>query len=806
MRSHSSRYSAVILFMDVLCVVFIAAGAYHHAHKVYLPEEYLRYPSFTLDGQTVSGEAEIEFLTSHYAEGDTVHLAGLPGGEEKTVRLVHFYSVSSMVLDLILVVLIFSVGMFVYLFRPREPASRAFHLVSTATAVATIGAKTMCVLGPWWLGSSLSFLFFAAYSMVPVLLLHFTLVFPESPAKDPSRFLILPYCAAVILSVWSSWMYLGAAGEHSVRLFQGAATVFMVQNTFFFLLFLFSVANTFRSFRRASSTAERKKLRWIFYGLFIGIAPFIFLWVLPIAIGIPPWISEDAFKIFLLVIPVTMAIAILKYGIMDIDLIINRSAVYGIVIGFGLLIYLGVVGLVAELVTPLTRGTSMTISALTAAALALLAEPARRRVQYFVDRSFFRIQYDFREAERHFTEESGECLTAQQVASLLVDAVGSLIPVERIGFFLFEDEKNLVRVLSQRNFEMLEKHGIHIDAGRLKFDMDIPIALEESIEPGVRYNVPDREVLQRWAVALIVPLRGREERPLGFLVLGRKMSGLRFTAEDVDLVRAMSAAAARTIERIGLQQKLLFEQAESQRLDELNKLKSYFVSSVSHDLKTPLTSIKMFAELLRTKKGLRKSETKEYLGIIEGESERLSRLINNVLDFAKIERGVKEYSFSTVELNSLVRDVLKLMHYQFTMLGCEVHEAFRVKECALRADRDALAEAFINLLSNALKYSHEPRKITVTVFKRNACAAIRVADNGIGVAPGDVGHLFDPFYRTEAGKQLGGGGAGLGLSIVKHIVDAHKGTIEVASTVGKGSTFTLLLPLLQSKAGRKRGR
>ncbi|MCK7528704.1 MAG: hypothetical protein MZV64_69675 [Ignavibacteriales bacterium] len=111
----------------------------------------------------------------------------------------------------------------------------------------------------------------------------------------------------------------------------------------------------------------------------------------------------------------------------------------------------------------------------------------------------------------------------------------------------------------------------------------------------------------------------------------------------------------------------MIERIESERLDELNRLKSYFISSVSHDMKTPLTSIKMFAELLQTSSEIKSEKSKEYLEIIEGESSRLSRLIDNVLDFSKIERGVKKYHFENIKLNDIVLRTLKLMQYQFKL-------------------------------------------------------------------------------------------------------------------------------------------
>jgi two-component system phosphate regulon sensor histidine kinase PhoR len=299
----------------------------------------------------------------------------------------------------------------------------------------------------------------------------------------------------------------------------------------------------------------------------------------------------------------------------------------------------------------------------------------------------------------------------------------------------------------------------------------------------------------RWGLAIVFPMQTNTGEILGFLALGPKKSGVRFLKEDADLLSAVTARAAGELNRIALQETLLLEHGEAQRLEELNRLKSYFVSSVSHDLKSPLTSIKMFAELLRTDPKISPDAAKEYLGIIEGESERLTRLINNVLDFSKIERGIKEYHFGGVDLNDAVTHVLTLMRYQCAMAHCRVETALADEPMAIRADGDAVIEALINLLANALKYSGDRKCISVRTFVRDeGLLAVSVEDKGFGIPSEDRQRIFEPFFRVKEGQRHGAGGIGLGLAIVKHIVDAHGGNIEVVSEVGKGTTFTLLFP------------
>ena len=137
---------------------------------------------------------------------------------------------------------------------------------------------------------------------------------------------------------------------------------------------------------------------------------------------------------------------------------------------------------------------------------------------------------------------------------------------------------------------------------------------------------------------------------------------------------------------------------------------SYYVSSVSHDLKTPLTSIKMFTEILKESSNIKSGNAGEYLDIIEGESDRLSRLINNVLNFAKIENGIKEYSFAKMDISECIEDVLKIMEYQFMMDNFKVDKSLQ-QNVFISADKDAVKEVLINLISNSIKYSPSVKSI-----------------------------------------------------------------------------------------------
>jgi signal transduction histidine kinase len=226
----------------------------------------------------------------------------------------------------------------------------------------------------------------------------------------------------------------------------------------------------------------------------------------------------------------------------------------------------------------------------------------------------------------------------------------------------------------------------------------------------------------------------------------------------------------------------------------LAEAKSTFVSNVSHELKTPLALIRLFAETLELGRVKNAEKAHEYHRIINSESRRLTQLINNILDFSKIEAGRKEYEFAQSDVAEVVEDVLKSYEYQITSAGFELTIDIAPDLPQVSIDRDAISQALLNLVNNAVKYSGDIKKISVRLRRRDGFVAIEVADHGIGIPRSEQEKIFEKFYRVSTGLVHDTKGSGLGLALVKHIVEAHKGKIQLESAPGRGSRFTILIP------------
>ena len=227
----------------------------------------------------------------------------------------------------------------------------------------------------------------------------------------------------------------------------------------------------------------------------------------------------------------------------------------------------------------------------------------------------------------------------------------------------------------------------------------------------------------------------------------------------------------------------------------LAELKSNFVASVSHDLKTPLALIQLFAETLELGRVRTPDRAQEYYRIINGESKKLTRLIENMLDFSRMEAGLRPYRMEPADLSELLTKVLARMETQFSQGHFIVAQKIEADLPRILADEGAAEQAIENLLANAMKYSGDAKRIEIEARRVNGHIVISVTDHGIGISRREQGRIFRKFYRVQ--RELGGGpqGTGLGLAIVDHTMRGHGGYVRVESEPALGSTFSLHFPI-----------
>jgi two-component system, OmpR family, phosphate regulon sensor histidine kinase PhoR len=267
------------------------------------------------------------------------------------------------------------------------------------------------------------------------------------------------------------------------------------------------------------------------------------------------------------------------------------------------------------------------------------------------------------------------------------------------------------------------------------------------------------------------------------------------TIDDLVRTRRLTTLTLLALLVVILGSGIVFLYRNIRREIQLSQAKSEFVSNVSHEIRTPLSLIGMFAETLDTGRVTSEEKKKEYYSIISKETIRLSKIVNRILNFSQMDANKKRFNFVPLQLNDLCRNILETYSFHFHEKGFEFYFEPAADLGLIMGDREAISEAIINLLDNAIKYSGERKHVTLRTGRDYNFRFVEVADKGIGIARRHHHEIFEQFFRAPTGDVHTTKGSGLGLTLVRKIMEAHHGHVTVDSTPGKGSTFRLKFPV-----------
>ncbi len=380
-------------------------------------------------------------------------------------------------------------------------------------------------------------------------------------------------------------------------------------------------------------------------------------------------------------------------------------------------------------------------------------------------------------------------ISRDHLIDFFIIKIKEVLPLEKMAVFVYSNASGKRKLLHKRGDaeDFIALSSISRENGSI-------LARKKAVQTEENMDFSEENLLVEEGLDLIIPLSFQTSDLAGFITFGKKMSGERFSRDDLELLCTMVGELTLNLERIKLQEEVIYERAEKEKLDELNRLKTEFISNVSHELRTPMSSIRGLTEVLQEGKIKDKVKQDELLGLMASESGRLSRFLHNIFDFGKIESQVKTYHFQRQELKPIIEEVVELFRPRLEKEGFLLKVNLPQSSIFLKMDRDAIKQALTNLLDNAIKYSSDNREIDIELIETKENVQIRVRDKGIGIAPEEQEKIFDKFYRHPEASKLEPEGVGLGLKITKHIMDAHQGEVGVESQPKKGSTFSLIFP------------
>jgi signal transduction histidine kinase len=740
-----------------------------------IPGELLPRAVVRADGFEVRDHVyDFNFVTARHRIGDPVDFVFNMDGREVVVRerLVSYYANETFpAVYLLTGIFGFIIGFVVLILRPEDPRARLFFWLCGAFSSAVM------ISGDWYgvQGQVLYIvpgaLFFFAYTLTPAFLLRFSLSF--APHGRTPGFPAL-WAVSLLFGAFYSAVLASSLLLPSVEIFR-FKKYFTLFRLYFLVVCVAAVALLLRYYRASASRERRDQIKWVFLGLVSGLGPFMLLYQLPRALDLPPPLGEEAASAFFVLLPFALAFAILKYKLMDIDLIINRSLVYSLLTMVTVGVYLLSVEGLKQLFTGPARPGRTWIPVGAAVIAAIAFAPARSRIQLLVDKAFFRRGYDYRRAVLGFNTAAGRAFSAGELMALFENALAEALPVERFGALVLEPGEGPPRIVVRK--------GLDDDAA-----VDLLTRLPGPGAPWVEETL----AAVGFEAALPVPLG--EGPASGWIFVGRKRSGLQFTDEDRELLKTLAVETASALRRIRLQEEVVYERASREKSEEVSRLKTEFISSVSHELRTPMTSLQTISQLLQSGKVEDASRRERLLELMAGECGRLGRFLHNVLDFGRIEQNAKHYEFRETDLKPLVVEVAEIVRSAASGDDLDLEVETPEGPVRVEADADSVRQALLNLADNAVKYSEGRKRVTVRLADAVDGAVISVSDRGIGIPAGDLENVFEAFFRSPAAVRHDPKGVGLGLKIVKHIMDAHGGTVRIASEPERGTVVTLKFP------------
>jgi two-component system, NtrC family, sensor kinase len=803
------------------------------------------------------------------------------------------------------------VGTFVYVRRRGEAATAHFYFLCLFWFLG-FGFSVTGELDSWdrtfnWI-DQVGLLFF------PPIFLHFALCFPaRQPIVRRHPWLLwalyLPSAVLFYLSVTAEAAFFSPL-EWGGRFFIGAETALdRIVPTFVAALSLLAFAGFVKSHRRARNLTTKKQTKWIVWGTGFGTLPFALLYAVPYLLGARPGLAGELSVVPLALIPLSFAYAIVKYRLMDVEILFKRGMVYTLATAAVGGLYLALFLASARYMVGDEHSTILAL--LSAMVVVLVFTPIKSRIQEGIDRLFYRERYDYRRALLAFSRDLNSHLDLDHLSSRLVERIGDTFQVEKVALLvpgsdgalriqagqrLAEDEWKEAKLSVESSLYGRLAHGEAVYFGELESD-----------------SSPTEDALGIKDLSYAIPCRSHE-KVVGVIFLGRRWDESSLSSEDMDLLTMLSGQAATALENARLYRSLeqkaeefaaLKEHSENtiesleagilvldlegrvvrwnralERLYGLGRAEAMgrefvalfpvelsktlestmgdrwwaraqtsgisrlnlgnlsgeekvvklqvapFVGSeeepkgtivifedvtlrveletrlqlkekmaslgllaagVAHEVNTPLTGISSFTQMLLDQTG-DDDPRSGLLAKIEKQTERASKIVNNLLNFARQGRA----TFVPVRINDVVRDVLSLLEHQLTRSRVKVRLELSDDVPELLGDENKLQQVFLNLILNAQDAMPSGGWLTIRTRSSDDEITASVSDTGTGIGQEDIKRIYDPFFST---KRAGASGTGLGLSITYGIIQEHSGHINVESSLGQGTSFQIRLPV-----------
>lgn len=452
---------------------------------------------------------------------------------------------------------------------------------------------------------------------------------------------------------------------------------------------------------------------------------------------------------------------------------------------------------------------------LTSTLFSFTLSPLRQGIQRFVDRHLFHIDVNHEEALRKYGERVIETLRLESLSELVAETLSSAMHANRTGLYLVQESK---REIGGHRLHLIKATG-DLPEGDFELHPDSVLArrLRESVIPLMQYEVdvqetfatlPDneRDMLQMLQVELLVPIH-TQKKLVGLIVLGDKGTGEAYSTFEIDWLEAFAAQTA-----VALENALLFEQIEGMsvsvmrlnadlelayaQLQEVDRLKSAFIGVITHEMRSPFVAAGFSVELLR--RYIDKGMTEDLGKQVDQLSQELGqgrRMIDNVISFATLLSKQGKLQIEEIDVGEMLQTTLAPLEKMARSRSIHLTCHYSLSQFKIQADRTRLAEAMYHLVHNAIKFNSEGGSVRVSCWPIQSYLVFKVEDTGQGIPPHTLEHIWEVFTQAADQVRRSVEGLGLGLALVKFVVEAHSGDVWASSKRGEGSTFGFRIPI-----------
>ena len=797
---------------------------------------------------------EIEFALDGTRAGEQIAVRLRRGTSEVATTLIlrqrntRRYTMVNLLLGLLIIL----IGAWVFFNKSREKPARIFLGLTFCLGLAILISTARLPSGtkPWTYVLPLVYWFI--YPLFPAFFVHFVTIFPREKLVRGSRNArrLLIYGPAALFIILLQAHHLPALFNRNLDAFRLYYRYFNYHRFYLILFFLIAMAVLMHAYWTARSGIEKNKVRWILWGLAMGCAPFIVLWSIPLMVGAPPFVPEEITSLALLIAPISFAVAIVKYNFFDIDAVINRSLVYGLLSAGIVGVYLLLSGFAGHLMIAMSPEANRTIAIICTLAAAILFNPAKEKIQNFVDRTFYRIKYNYRLATKEFSRLMTKARTQPEVLTALMAHIHAAMPLEKIAVLASSPGKH--KILAQREMSAEDAALLASEAGEEMLQTALMQAIGMMAEGIATPRVELALDLERRHYEILLPV-AIAAGEWNALLLGRKLSGEKYSDEDLELVSVLLAEAFSALARIRFQEAAVQERVEREKLEALNRLQDEknrelelknqeiiraqeklvtqeklaslgaLTAGIAHEIKNPLNFVNNFAQLsidlieeLRAavaapREKLEPETIADLLATLQKNAatinhhgQRADSIVRNMMMLSRGKAGQREMT----EVNHLLDEAVNLTYHglrsQDGSFNITIEKEYDATVGKLEVVPQDLQRVFLNIINNACYAAFQKQKANdkeqtasfspaLAVRTKNLSDKIEIIirDNGGGI-PADIrDKIFNPFFTTKpAGK-----GTGLGLSISYDIiVREHQGEIRVETAEGKFTAFIISLP------------